>query len=101
MYQNIGRKFKTFAKVYALVGAIISILEGIGIIIFGFVASRQMLFSFLDPSYQFFVIIAGIILGLLVALIGSLVSWIVSWSIYWNGEMVEKLTEIEKNTRIR
>ena len=89
MYHNIGRKFKLYAKIYAIIGVVLCLLSGIGIIIAGIVMGDSL------------IIIITIVGGLIIALLGSLLTWVSSWHIYWYGEMSEKIIEIEKNTRIR
>ena len=89
MYNNIGRKIKALAKVLALVGVILCVLGGIGTIILGILSNNSM------------TIIISIIGGLATALIGSLIVWIESWLLFGFGEIIDKLTDIEANTRRR
>ncbi len=75
MYENIGGKIKTLAKVSFWVIAIASIVVG--------------------------VILAGYTKGisLLGALMGAFLAWISTWTLYGFGEIIDKLNAIEKNTR--
>jgi len=76
MYNKIGIKIKVAAKVIAWIGIIGSTIAGIFLM-----------------SYKPFVITGlGVLLG------GSFISWILSWFMYGYGELIEKTTEIAKNT---
>ena len=74
-FQNIGGKIKTLAVIVSIVGVVASV-------IFCIMALTEN---------------AGI--GLLIAIVGSLVSWISSFFTYGFGELIEKTTEIAKNTK--
>ena len=78
MYDNIGRKIKGLAIVVFIVEAIAAIIGGIALMIT------------LDDL---------ILLGLLVLLFGPLVAWVSSWLLYGFGEIIDKLCDIERNTR--
>ncbi len=75
MYDNIGGKIKGLVKT-------IFVLESIGFIILGL--------SMLDAS---------VLLGLIVLIIGPLIAWVSSFVLYGFGELVEKISQIEVNTR--
>lgn len=75
MFENIGSKIKTLAKVICWVGIIISVVVGI-----------ILLASDSD-------------VGLIVMIVGSFVSWIGSFFTYGFGELIEKATEIAENTK--
>lgn len=80
MYTNIGKKIKSWAK-----GACIA--EAIGCLIAGLI----MILTAEDGT--------AIAWGFLVLLGGPLAAWVSSWLLYGFGEIIEKLTEIEENTR--
>ncbi len=75
MFENIGGKIKGTAKVFFWIGVISSIV--VGIVFVG------------DTSG----------LSLLLILVGGLASWLSVLIIYGFGEIIEKLCEIERNTR--
>ncbi|MBQ8748051.1 MAG: hypothetical protein IJZ08_09345 [Clostridia bacterium] len=70
MFNNIGGKIKTLAKVLCWTGIILSILVG----------NRRMA--------------NDEIVGLLTAVIGAFLSWISSFALYGFGELIVKTTEI-------
>ena len=78
LYENIGGKIKNWAKW-------IFIIEAIGAIITGLV----LLFTDEDL----------ILYGLLTLVCGPIVAWVGSWLLYAFGELVDKTSENEKNTR--
>ena len=77
MYENIGKKIKTFAQVCFLVMAIVTFIAGAVVLS-------------LDGSDTMNTI------GALLMLLGPVVSWISSWMLYAFGELVDKTCEIEK-----
>jgi len=77
MYDNIGAKIKVLAQIIAWIGIA-------GSVIAGFVLMAQG-----D---------AGVLIGFIVLIVGALTSWISSWFMYGFGELIEKTTEIAKNT---
>lgn len=87
MYNNIGEKIKTLAKVIAWLGIIGSIIWGIILIVQGEQVS----------SYSSYLSGAGSTLtgtGIAVMILGSLGSWISSWALYAIGDTNVKTTEI-------
>ena len=84
MYNNIGANIKILAQVIAWVGIIGSVITGFILIAQG------------ADSYYGGEVLVGIGIGIL--LVGSLMSWISSWFMYGFGELIEKTTEIAKNT---
>jgi len=89
MFQNIGRKIKTLAKVIcwvgiigSVVGGVIMVLSGVGVLRFNAEAG-----------------VAAIMGGVLTVVLGSLFSWIGSFMMLGFGEIVEKVNEIAENTR--
>ena len=87
MWDNIGGKIKILAKIIAWVGIISSV---IGFIIF-------ISFALSDDHYMIGTYLG---IGFCILVIGSIISWISSWFMYGFGELIEKATEIECNTRI-
>ncbi len=74
MYSNIGKKIKALAVVTFLIIAIPSVIGGV-------------ILATEDP------------IGILLIIGGPLVAWITSWFTYGFGEIIDKLTDIERNTR--
>lgn len=75
MYDNIGSKIKVLAKV-------LFILEAIGVVGWGLSIIGDSFFA-----------------GIMTILLGGVVAWISTWLLYGFGELIEKVTEIEVNTR--
>lgn len=75
MFNNIASKIKTLAVVCTFIGITLSFVYGL------------MLINISAAT------------GLLTIIIGSLFSWIGSFILYGFGEIIEKVTEIEKNTK--
>lgn len=82
MFNSIGTKIKVAAKVISWIGIIGSIIAGIIIISIGLYNENGDLVG----------IGFGVLLG------GSFISWISSWFVYGYGELIEKTSEIAKNT---
>ena len=76
MYNNIGLKIKILA-------VIIFVIESLAIFICGL-----SMCIYLQNGIYF-----------LIALLGPIIAWISSWLIYGFGEIIDKLGEIEENTR--
>jgi len=78
MFSNIGGKIKSVATAVCWIGIIASVLTGIVMLAQG------------DE---------GILFGFITAGLGALVSWVSSLFLYGFGELIVKVTQIEKNTR--
>lgn len=78
MFENIGHKIKILAKVVCWVGIVCSVLWGIIFIV--------------QNTEQ-----AAI--GIMMAALYALASWVGSFCLYGFGELIEKVTEIAKNTK--
>ena len=78
MYNNIGKKIKMLAKVIFFVEAIAAIFGGISVI-------------GLDEDLA--------VVGILIMIVGSVFAWVSSWLLYGFGEIIDKLSDIEQNTR--
>ena len=89
MFDNIGGKIKALAKVVCFLGIAGSVIAGL-------VAMAQ---AGEVSKYSDDVATATAFSGFLIMVIGSLLSWIGSFFTYGFGELIEKATEIEKNTR--
>lgn len=80
MYDNIGRKIKILAKAIFIIEAIAAAITGI-----------TLMLSDED---------SGIVaLGLLILLLVPFLAWVFSWVLYGFGEIIDKVCEIERNTR--
>ena len=77
MYDKIGRKIKCLAKVMFGVEAVVAIVLGIVLMV-----------------------VFDILIGLPVLILVPIVAWISSWLLYGFGEIIDKLCEIECNTRV-
>lgn len=86
MFENIGGKIKTLAKVLCWVGIIVSIILAI-----------IMFISAGDASYSEEGLYRGLGFGFL--LVAPLLSWISSFLLYGFGELIETNCEIARNTR--
>ena len=78
MYDNIGKKIKSLAKWTFIVEAIAAIITGISLL----VADEDLILA-----------------GLLTFFCGPIVAWVSSWLLYGFGEIIDKLCDIEFNTR--
>ena len=76
MYNNIGKKIKALAKAAFVVEAIAAVIAGIILLI----ETEEWLY-------------------LLIVVLGPVVAWISSWLLYGFGEIIDKLCDIERNTR--
>ncbi len=79
MYDNIGGKLKSWAKILLVLGAVGFLLIGIALCI---LETRLM-----------------IICGIVVMIVGIPISCVGSMVLYGFGELIEKACEIERNTR--
>jgi len=78
MFRNIGKKIKVLALIIFIIETAAAVITGI---------SMMAVDEFLIPS------------GFLVLVAGPVVAWISSWFMYGFGEIIDKLTAKEKNTR--
>ncbi|MBQ4648006.1 MAG: hypothetical protein IJB76_02460 [Clostridia bacterium] len=78
MYDNIGGKIKGLAKIIFVVEAIVAIITGSVI---------------MDSDNDLFLV------GLLVMVMGGIVAWVSTWLLYGFGELIDKTSAIERNTR--
>ncbi len=89
MFQNIGKKIKTLAKVLCWIGIIGSIIGGVIMVVSGAALMDN------DAASG----AAAIMSGVLTAVLGALFSWIGSFMMLGFGEIVEKVNEIAENTK--
>ncbi len=90
MFNNIGGKIKTLAKVLCWVGIIISVLTGIAAIVSG--GSGSLIING-EPAR-----VDGTVAGILIIVIGCLASWIGSFFAYGFGQLIENTDIIRKNS---
>ena len=77
MFENIGKKIKSLVVIIARIEFALFIIIGLSIIFSG-----------------------RVLLGLLLGGIGCLFAWLSAFFVYAFGEMVDKLQDIERNTRL-
>ena len=80
MFENVGGKIKTLAKVTTWIGIIASIIVGFGVM-------------FTQKSG------GGFLMGLLIMAVGSFASWLASLSSYAFGQLVENSDILVMRTR--
>lgn len=74
MFDNIGEKCKTVAKIFCYTGITVSILSGLILIIIAIISENNGIFA---------------LYGILSAVLGSLVSWLSCLALYGIGEAAE------------
>lgn len=89
MFDNIGRKIKTLAKVLCWIGIAISVISGIAAMLSG--NDRITI----NDNYA---VVSPVIIGIVIIIIGCLSSWIGSFFTYGFGQLIENSEEIKKNT---
>lgn len=83
MFNEIGKKIKTLAKV-------IFVLVVISALIMGVVLIATLIKT--DKENLAFI-------GFLVMIVGSVIAWLLSCLLYGFGELIDKTCDIERNTR--
>ena len=78
MYENIGSKIKGLAKATFIVESIAAVITSITLM----ATDSDM-----------------ILVGLLAMVGGPIVAWVSSWILYGFGELIDKVCDIERNTR--
>ena len=78
MYNNIGGKIKGLAIATFIVAAIAAVITGIVLMC-------------IDEDL--------ILYGVLTLILGPVLAWISSWLLYGFGELIDKVSDIERNTR--
>ncbi len=83
MFNNVGKKIKLLAKAICWIGIIVSIIAAI------------VMFIVSDGGWYVGFVFAGVI----ILVVGPLLSWIGSFFMYGFGELIDKICDIEINTR--
>jgi hypothetical protein len=78
MFKNIGKKIKGLVKTIFIIETILAVVGGIAIMT-------------IDEDL--------IVVGALVMIILPIIFWISSWMLYGYGELIDKVSEIAKNTK--
>ena len=78
MYDNIGQKIKGLAKAIFIILSIVSVCAGIALM----GVDEDLMWS-----------------GIVALLFGPILAWIASWTLYGFGEIIDKVSDIERNTR--
>lgn len=86
MFNNIGKKIKTLAKVICWLGIIGSIITGIVLIAVGL--------DDLSSRYSSDEGVIMIVAGLLTMVVGSIISWVGSFKLYGFGDVVDNVQAI-------
>lgn len=90
MFNNIGRKIKTLAKILCWLGIIASVLFGIIMVVIGVTVSRPSpLQGYVDPIGFYLGGTPGIVGGIVIMVVGSLTSWSGSFCMYGFGQLIE------------
>jgi len=74
MFDNVGGKIKSLAKVFCWLGIFVSIIVGIAMILISMNSYNGEIFS---------------LIGVVIIILGSILSWIGSLLIYGFGELVQ------------
>lgn len=106
MFNNIGRKIKTLAKVMCWIGIICSVLVGLFVILFGsYMGEFSAQASAAGEEFQVLAALleiggrSSVPFGILIIVVGSLVSWLKSFTLIGYGEIVEETAKIAANTK--
>ncbi len=89
MFNNIGQKIKTLAKVLCWIGIVLSVITGIAAMLSGNSTIT------INGNYA---VVSPVISGIIVIIFGCLASWIGSFFAYGFGQLIENTDEIKKNT---
>ena len=81
MYNNIGKKIKSLARIIAYGGIFFSCLIGVALSL-GFLA---------DDNFS-----GSSLIGIAIAFVGSFICWLSGFFTYGFGELVDQTTEINK-----
>ncbi len=98
MFDNIGSKIKTLAKVLCWLGIILSVISGIATIAAGANSGT----SYNRYGYSSGSIAGvGVLGGILIIVLGCLGSWIGSFFMYGFGQLIENSDIIASNSKSR
>ncbi len=89
MFNNIGHKIKTLAKVLCWVGIVFSVIVGIAIMTTG---NGSLTINGTPAA------VSPAVIGIIYMVIGCVASWIASFFAYGFGQLIENSDEIKKNT---
>ncbi len=89
MFNHIGRKIKTWAKIQCWIGIILCVIAGVSFITAGEVPIQQTVGSTIITTT-----VQGPLIGALIIVLGSLLSWIGSWITYGFGSVVENTEQL-------
>ncbi len=92
MWNNIGHKIKTLAKVICWIGIVLSVLSGI-VLIAGGSTVRSYGYTYNTGN--------TVLAGILVIVLGVLGSWLGSLTMYGFGELVERAMNIDDKLSAR
>lgn len=84
MYSDVGKSIKKFASVMVWIGVFVSAIAGIRYCVYMFELEEYLL---------------GLVLFPVVFLAGGFLSWLSMMVLYGFGELIDKVTAIEKDTR--
>ncbi len=90
MFDHIGGKIKTLAKILCWVGIVFSVLIGIIMIAQG----NNAQVSYNGQSVQ----TSGVVAGIIIIVLGCLGSWVGSFFAYGFGQLIENTDAIRSNT---
>lgn len=82
MYENIGKKIKSLASILTWIGIIAYVIAALILIIVGISEDEVLL-----------------IFGIVTLIVGPFVTWISNFFVYGFGELIDKVTDIERNMR--
>ncbi len=95
MFNNIGKKIKTLAKVVCWIGIIGGIISGLSLIAVGAAGSGITVSS--NGSTSFVGGMALIIAGVILLVLLPLLAWVSSFMLYGFGDMVDNVSELKQS----
>ena len=95
MFNNIGKKIKTLAKVVCWIGIIGGIISGLSLIAVGAAGSGITVSS--NGSTSFVGGMALIIAGIILLVLLPLLAWVSSFMLYGFGDMVDNVSELKQS----
>lgn len=95
MFNNIGKKIKTLAKIICWIGIIGGLAAGLALIALGAAGSGITVEN--NGSTAFVSGLVLIIVGIVLMVVLPLLAWVSSFTLYGFGEMVESTSEIRQS----
>lgn len=95
MFNNIGKKIKTLAKVVCWLGIIGGIISGLSLIAVGAAGSGITVNS--NGSTSFVSGMALVVAGIILLVLLPLLAWVSSFMLYGFGEMVDNVSELKQS----